>query len=53
MSFPILSIITFLPLVAGMLLLFMPPERKTAIRLVALGAAVIDLLLSAWVYLCY
>ena len=49
MPFPILSIITFLPLAVGVILLFMPPERKTAIRLIALGAAVIDLLLSAWV----
>jgi NADH-quinone oxidoreductase subunit M len=53
MPFPILSIITFLPLAVGVILLFMPPERKTAIRLIALGAAVIDLLLSAWVYLSY
>ncbi len=49
-QFPILSIITFTPLAAALILLFMKPERKTAIRLVALAAAVFDLILSGWVY---
>ncbi len=50
MPFPILSIITFTPAVAAVILLFMKPERKQEIRLIALAAAVLDLALSAWVY---
>jgi len=53
MNFPILSIITFLPFVAGMLILAMPATRKNEVRAMALAAAVIDLALSAWVYLQY
>src|SRR5687768_14218885 len=50
MQFPILSIITFTPAVAAVILLFMKPEAKREIRLIALAAAVLDLALSAWVY---
>jgi len=50
MNFPILSVITFLPIAVSVILLCMKPERKTAIRMVALAAAVVDVLLSAWVY---
>ncbi len=53
MNFPILSVITFLPFVAGILILIMPAERKNETRAVALGAATIALLLSGWVYLQY
>src|SRR4051812_44576245 len=50
-QFPILSIITFTPLVAAVLMLLFKPERKTEVRVVALAAAVFDLLLSVWLYL--
>ncbi len=50
-QFPILSIITFTPLAAAVLMLLFKPERKTEVRVVALAAAVFDLLLSAWLYL--
>lgn len=50
-QFPILSIITFLPLVAAVLMLFFKADRKNEIRVTALAAAIFDLLLSAWVYL--
>ena len=53
MNFPILSVITFLPFVAGVIILMMPATRKNETRAVALTAAVIDLLLSAWVYIQY
>ncbi len=53
MNFPILSIITFLPFVAGAIILMMPPERKNETRAIALAAASIALLLSGWVYLQY
>ncbi|GAB1471099.1 NADH-quinone oxidoreductase subunit M [Chloroflexota bacterium] len=53
MNFPILSIITFLPFAASMIILMMPANRKNEIRAVALATAVIDLLFSGWVYLQY
>ena len=53
MEFPILSVITFAPLVAGLLLLFVPGDRKNEIRVGALGAAAFTLLLCAWVYIGY
>jgi NADH-quinone oxidoreductase subunit M len=53
MQFPILSVIIFLPLAAGVLILFFPAERKSWPRLTALVAASITLLLSAGVYFGY
>ena len=53
MTFPFLSVIVFTPIVTGMLLLLFPAKRKTAIRVTALAAASIALLLSLWVYLTY
>ena len=49
-QFPILSIITFTPLVAAALMLCFKAERKTEVRVTALAAAVFDLILSAWLY---
>ncbi len=53
MHFPILSIIVFTPIVAGMLILLFPADRKNEVRVTALAAATIALLLSAWVYFSY
>ncbi|RPI85564.1 MAG: NADH-quinone oxidoreductase subunit M [Chloroflexi bacterium] len=53
MQFPILSIIVFTPIIAGMLILLMPGERKNEIRLMALAASLIALVLSIWVYFTY
>jgi len=53
MTFPILSIIVFTPIVAGMLILLFPAERKTEVRVTALAAATFALLLSIWVYCTY
>ena len=53
MQFPILSIIIFTPLVAGLLLLFIPGDRKNEIRVGALAAAALTLLLSLWLYFSY
>ncbi len=50
MNFPILSIITFLPFVAAVIMLLMPANRKTEVRGVALATAAIDLLLAGWMY---
>lgn len=53
MHFPILSVIVFTPLVAGLIILMVPGERKSEIRVIALAASIIALLLSAWVYFSY
>ena len=53
MTFPILSIIAFTPIVAGMLILLFPAERKAEVRVTALAAATFALILSIWVYFNY
>jgi len=53
MNFPFLSVITFTPIVAALLILLLPAQRKNEARAVALGAAVFALLLSFWVYFNY
>jgi NADH-quinone oxidoreductase subunit M len=53
MQFPILSFIVFMPAVAGMLLLLIPADRKTEIRMAALAAGAFALILSIWVYFSY
>ena len=53
MTFPILSVIVFTPIVAGMLILLFPAERKNEVRVTALAAATFALLLSVWVYFSY
>ena len=53
MQFPVLSVIVFTPLIAGMLILLIPADRKTEVRVTALAAATFALLLSIWVYFSY
>ena len=53
MQFPILSVIVFTPIVAGLLILLIPGERKTEIRMAALAAATFALFLSIWAYFSY
>jgi NADH-quinone oxidoreductase subunit M len=53
MFFPILSIITFLPLLAGVIIFLLPPERKQAVRITAAIAAGITLLLTLITYFSY
>jgi NADH-quinone oxidoreductase subunit M len=53
MQFPILSVIVFTPILAGMLLLLFPAERKAEIRVTALAASLFALFLSGWVYFSY
>jgi NADH-quinone oxidoreductase subunit M len=53
MQFPILSVIVFIPILAGMLILLIPGERRDEIRVTALAAAFIAMILSAWVYFSY
>jgi NADH-quinone oxidoreductase subunit M len=53
MQFPILSVIVFTPIVAGLLILLLPGERKTAIRLTALAASTLAMALAFVVYVSY
>ena len=51
--FPLLTTITFLPLVGGIVLLFLPKNQLSAIRWTALGVAGADLLLALILLLGY
>jgi len=53
MNFPVLSVITFTPIVAAVLLLLLPAQRRNETRAVALAAATFALILSLWMYLNY
>ena len=53
MSFPLLSAITFTPVTVGMLLLLVPADRHTEIRITALAGATLTLFLSIWAYFSY
>ncbi len=53
MGFPILSLIIFLPLAAGLLILALPADRKLAAKGIALGAGVLSLVLAVIVYAGY
>ncbi len=53
MQFPVLSVIVLSPIIAGLLILLIPANRKTEIRMAALAAATLAMLLSAWVYFSY
>ncbi len=50
MNFPVLSVIVFTPLVAAVLILLIPANRKNEVRTTALVASVFALALSIWVY---
>lgn len=50
---PILSLIVFIPLVAGLILLLMPASSRDWIRRIALIAAGLDLILSVIAYFSY
>ena len=53
MQFPILSVIVFTPVVAGLIILLIPADRKNEVRVAALAAATFALLLSIWAYFSY
>lgn len=50
---PILSLIIFIPIVAGLAMLVMPAEKRDWIRRTALVAATLNLILSAYAYFTY
>jgi NADH-quinone oxidoreductase subunit M len=53
MQFPILSVIVLTPVITGLLILLIPSERKDEIRVTALAASAVAMLLSVWVYFSY
>jgi NADH-quinone oxidoreductase subunit M len=53
MTFPILSIIVFTPIVAGLIIMLLPAGRKALIRGVALAASTLALALSVIAYFSY
>jgi NADH-quinone oxidoreductase subunit M len=53
MAFPILSVMIFLPLVAGIAILLVPGDKRNWIRGLALGTAVFTFLLSLVVFFTY
>jgi NADH-quinone oxidoreductase subunit M len=53
MQFPLLSFIVFTPMVAGMLILLIPGERKTEIRVAALAAGAFALAMSIFAFFAY
>jgi NADH-quinone oxidoreductase subunit M len=53
MHFPFLSVIVFLPITTALILLLMKSEQKKAIRITALSAGVLALVLSIFVYASY
>jgi NADH-quinone oxidoreductase subunit M len=53
MNFPVLSVITFTPMVAAVIILLLPAQRKNEARAVALAAATFALILSFWAYFNY
>jgi len=53
MNLPLLTIIIFLPIVAGTVMLLMPRASRDTIRRFALVVATITFLLSLWVYIAY
>src|SRR3970040_1864339 len=53
MPFPFLSVITFTPMAAALLILMLPGERKTEVRVTALAAGIFATLLSVFVYFAY
>jgi NADH-quinone oxidoreductase subunit M len=50
MSFPILSIVTFLPLLGAVLLIFIPKDKKGALYTISLAVAFITLAVSLLLY---
>ena len=53
MQFPIISVIVFIPIISGLLILLIPSERKSEIRVTALAASAVALGLSVWLYFSY
>ncbi|HEY4722455.1 MAG TPA: hypothetical protein VII92_11445, partial [Anaerolineae bacterium] len=53
MDFPFLTVITFTPIVAAVILLLLPSDKKTLLKTIALIATAICLALSIVVFVTY
>lgn len=53
MQFPILSAIVFTPLISALIILLIPGERKSEIRVTALAASIVVFGLAIWMYFSY
>ncbi|HFE66250.1 MAG TPA: NADH-quinone oxidoreductase subunit M, partial [Chloroflexi bacterium] len=53
MEFPFLSLIVFIPILAAIVILFLPKERGENARMLALAAMIFGLILSLFVYFGY
>jgi NADH-quinone oxidoreductase subunit M len=53
MDFPLLPIITFTPAATAVVLLLIPQDRKTEVRMTALAGAFISMALSIYAYFAY
>ncbi len=53
MQIPILSVIIFTPLLAGLIILLLPADQKKTPRAIALAAGLVSLVLSIGVYIGY
>ena len=53
MQFPILSVIALLPIIAGAIIVFIPTDRRNAIRYMALATSILTLVLSLIAFLSY
>ncbi len=53
MNFPFLSVIALLPIATAVVILLLPKERGENARMLALGAMVMRLILSLYVYIAF
>lgn len=53
MNFPFMSTILFMPVLAILLLFFIPPSAKKTVKLISACAMFISLALTIYVYICY
>ena len=49
----ILPIITFLPLLGAVIIMFMPKEKPTAIKATSIAISIIPLVMSIWLWFAY
>ncbi len=53
MNFPFLTVMTFVPIVAGVIILFMPRDKVTQIKSIAAAAAFISLVVTVFLFVTY
>jgi NADH-quinone oxidoreductase subunit M len=51
--FPVLSVITWLPFIGALLIMFLARRRPLAVRLIALVTTGVSTVLSIWIYVAY